>query len=98
MKDTSYNKRAKILKAIAHPARLKIIDILKKGEMCVCNIQEKIGYKMPTISRHLSVMENAGLIKGRRKGNWIYYRLLTPCVVETFLCIDKVIKTDKKCK
>lgn len=84
-------RRAVVLKAMAHIARLKIIEELSLGEKCPFELQKVIDLKLPTISRHLLQMKNAGIIKGRKSGNQIYYRLICPCIVEAFHCIDRVI-------
>ena len=90
----TYEARAQIMKALAHPSRLMIIDALAEGEKCVCELQEIVGSSMPTVSRHLTQMKNAGVVEGRRAGNQIYYRLLVPCVMRVFPCIDEVIRAD----
>ncbi len=89
-----YDFRAQVLKAMAHPARLQIIDALAEGEKCVCELQELIGSALPTVSRHLTRMKSAGIIAGRRDGNSIYYRLLMPCVLRIFGCIDEVVSAE----
>ena len=89
-----YDFRAQVLKAMAHPARLQIIDALAEGEKCVCELQELLGCALPTVSRHLTQMKNAGIVAGRRDGNSIYYRLLVPCVLRVFACIDEVLSAE----
>jgi DNA-binding transcriptional ArsR family regulator len=94
MDQAVYEARAEVMKALAHPSRLMIADALADGEMCVCELQEIVGSTMPTVSRHLSQMKNAGIIEGRREGNQIYYRLLVPCVLRLFGCIDAVLHSE----
>ncbi|MGC9320010.1 MAG: ArsR/SmtB family transcription factor [Armatimonadota bacterium] len=89
-----YEARAEVMKALAHPSRLIIVDALSAGEKCVCELQELVGSSMPTVSRHLSQMKNAGIIEGRRDGNQIYYSLLVPCVLRVFPCIDAVLRNE----
>lgn len=89
----TYEARAEVMKALAHPCRLTMLDALAEGEKCVCELQELVGSSMPTVSRHLSQMKNAGIIKGRRDGNQIYYKLLVPCVLSIFPCIDRVLQS-----
>ena len=93
-----YDFRAQVLKAMAHPARLQIIDALEDGEKCVCELQELIGCALPTVSRHLTQMKNAGIVAGRRDGNSIYYRLLVPCVMRVFACMDEVLSAEAERK
>ena len=87
----AYELRAEVLKAMAHPARLIIVDALSEGEKCVCELQELVGSAMPTVSQHLAKMKSAGIIAGRREDNRIYYRLLVPCITKIFPCIDEVL-------
>ncbi len=91
----AYELRAEVLKAMAHPTRLIIVDALDDGEKCVCELQELVGSAMPTVSRHLSQMKSAGIIAGRRDGNKMYYRLLVPCLTNVFPCIDEVLGTKR---
>ena len=76
--------QAKIFKALGHPSRLLMVDALRKGELCVCDLQELVGADMSTISRHLSVLREAGVVSSDRRGTSIYYRLAMPCV-DTFM-------------
>lgn len=71
-----------------------MLEALAEGEKCVCELQELVGSSMPTVSRHLSQMKNAGIVEGRRDGNQIYYRLLVPCVLNVFPCIDRVLQSE----
>ena len=91
----AYELRAEVLKAIAHPTRLIIVDALAGGDKCVCELQKLVGSAMPTVSRHLTQMKSAGIIAGRRDGNKIYYRLLVPCLTNVFPCIDEVLSTQR---
>ncbi len=84
------------MKALAHPSRLMMADALAEREMCVCELQQMVGSSMPTVSRHLAQMKNAGLIEGRRDGNQIYYRLLVPCIRRVFSCIDAVLLSERE--
>ena len=86
--------RSKILKAMAHPSRLFIIDELSKGERCVCELTGMIGADMSTISKHLSILKNAGLVQDEKCGTQVYYRLKMPCIVDFLNCVESVmIKT-----
>jgi ArsR family transcriptional regulator len=71
-------KKAEILKALGQPTRLRIIEYLRNGERCVCEIFPAIGGKQSNISRHLSVLKRAGIVSDRREGVSIYYRVLNP--------------------
>jgi len=93
-----YNLKAGVLKAIAHPARLAMVEALGKGELCVCELQALVGSDMSTVSKHLSVLRNAGVVTSRKKGLWMYYQLCCPCILDFLDCIDAVIRTDAELK
>lgn len=75
------------LGALAEPARLQMLSIIASsstGEVCACDFVEPIGKSQPTISHHLKVLNEAGLVTGDRRGRWIWYRL-TPGAVDSIL-------------
>lgn len=61
--------------ALADPTRLRVLNALRDGELCVCQITELAGLAPSTVSRHMSVLSDAGLVEGRKDGRWVYYRL-----------------------
>jgi len=65
----------KVSKALSDPNRIKMIKLLEQGERCVCEIQAVLGLAQPTISKHLKVLEEAGLVLSRKQGMWVLYRL-----------------------
>ncbi len=77
-------EQAKIFKALGHPSRLRMVDALRDGEKCVCDLQALIGDDMSTVSKHLSVLREAGIVFSDKRGTNIYYRLALGCL-ETFL-------------
>ena len=91
-----YEVRAKIIKAMAHPTRLFIVDQLAKNDLCVNELTQKIGDDMSTVSKHLSVLKSAGIIQGQKKGTSIYYSLKMPCILNFFGCVESVIKNTAK--
>ena len=91
-----FEKQAEIAKAIAHPLRIAIVDFLKNGEQCVCDIAEHIGSERSNVSRHLSVMVNAGVLEYRKEGLKVIYKLKTPCVLDFFSCVTAVLKQQAK--
>ena len=91
-----FQKQAQVAQAIAHPLRLEIIDFLKDGEQCVCDIAEQIGAERSNVSRHLSVMVNAGVLEYRKEGLKVIYRLKCPCILDFFSCITGVLKQQAK--
>jgi ArsR family transcriptional regulator len=87
-----FQRQAQIAQAIGHPLRLEIIDFLKDGERCVCDIAEHIGAERSNVSRHLSVMVAAGVLEHRKEGLKVIYRLKCPCILDFFSCMSGVLK------
>jgi ArsR family transcriptional regulator len=85
-------KQAEIAKAISHPLRIAIVNFLKDGEQCVCDIAEHIGAERSNVSRHLSVMVNAGLLGYRKEGLKVIYSLRCKCILDFFDCVGSVLK------
>lgn len=77
-------EQAKIFKALGHPSRLLMVEALRSGEKCVCELRELVGDDLSTISRHLSVLREAGVVTSQKRGTSIYYRLKLDCL-NTFL-------------
>ena len=91
-KQLLFQKQADIAKAITHPLRIAIMDFLKDGEQCVCDIAEYVGSERSNVSRHLSVMVNAGVLEHRKEGLRVIYKLKTPCILEFFACMTTCLK------
>jgi DNA-binding transcriptional ArsR family regulator len=91
-----FERQAEIAKAVAHPLRIAVIDFLKDGERCVCDIAENVGSERSNISRHLAVMVHAGVLTCRKDGLKVFYSLKTPCVAEWLSCITRVVKQQAK--
>jgi DNA-binding transcriptional ArsR family regulator len=87
-----YAAQAAVIKAMAHPTRLLILNSLKKKETCVCELRDLVGDDMSTVSKHLLVLRSAGLVAARREGNWLHYRLTCPCVLDFTKCIAGVAR------
>ena len=87
-----YEARARVIRAMAHPSRLLIIDELNKGERCVCELTELVGSDTSTVSKHLSVMKNAGIVSDEKRGTMVYYSLRVPCILNFFGCVESVLK------
>lgn len=88
--------RAKVLKALAHPTRLFIVEELEKEERCVCDLTDMIGADVSTVSKHLSVLKQAGIVIDDKRGNLVFYRLRVPCILNFFGCVESVIETQVK--
>ena len=86
-----YEARARIMKALAHPTRLFIVDELAKGERCVCELTEMIGADTSTVSKHLTVLRSAGIVQDQKRGLMVYYTLRVPCIVNLFGCVEGVL-------
>ena len=91
-----YEKQAEITKAIAHPLRIAIVDFLKDGEQCVCDIAEHVGSERSNVSRHLSVMVSAGVLEYRKEGLKVIYRLKCICILDFFSCVTGVLRQQAK--
>jgi len=87
-----YQFRARIAKALAHPSRLLMLDALAERETCVCELTELVGADQSTVSKHLAILRNVGVVDDDRRGNTVFYRLLTPCVLDFFACAAAVIR------
>ena len=89
-----YKAKAQVIKAMAHPSRLAMVEALADGELCVCELQRLVGSDMSTVSKHLSVLRNAGIVSDRKHGLQVYYHLCCPCILDFLGCIDAVIRAD----
>jgi len=87
-----YRMKANILKALAHPIRLAIVDLLKGGEQCVCDIAEHVGSERSNVSRHLSVLLKAGVLQSRKDGLKVRYSLRLPCVTDFLACATRALR------
>lgn len=93
---TIYDEKSSVLKALAHPTRLWIVDQLALGEKCVCEFVDAVGVDTSTVSKHLSVLKQAGIIRDEKRGKWVYYSLKVPCVLNFTGCIEAVIKMNNQ--
>lgn len=71
----NYEETALILKAISNPHRLKIVRILSCGQLCACHLLEHFQFSQPTLSHHMKVLEEAGVVLAEKKGKWQHYQL-----------------------
>jgi DNA-binding transcriptional ArsR family regulator len=88
-----YELQADVLKALAHPIRLAIIQFLSREEKCVCDIVDYVGTSQSNISKHLSIMKRAGILSDRKEGLSVYYRLNMPCALNFFQCVRDIMET-----
>ena len=83
--------RSDVFKALGHPTRLAIVDLLSQGERCVCEINPHIEADLSTVSRHLAVLREVGILSSDKRGNQVFYRLECPCITTFYGCIENVI-------
>ena len=91
-----YEAKAKVLKALAHPTRLWMAEQLEGGERCVCEFVDKVDADFSTISKHLSVLKNAGIVEDEKRGKQVYYTLKVPCVLNFMNCVEAVLENNAK--
>lgn len=86
--------RARIVKAMAHPSRLFIVEELSRGERCVCELRDLVGADMSTVSKHLAILRAAGIVEDTKRGAQVYYTLRCPCILNFFSCVESVLKAN----
>jgi ArsR family transcriptional regulator len=84
--------QAHIFKALAHPTRLLIVEQIANKEKCVCELTDIAGVDTSTVSKHLSVLKNAGIVTDEKRGNMVFYSLVMPCVLSFFSCLISSIE------
>ncbi|MFV0423143.1 ArsR/SmtB family transcription factor [Oleidesulfovibrio sp.] len=90
--DTILHEQAAIFKALGHPARLLMVRALTDGTLCVCELQELVGSDMSTVSKHLSLLKKAGIVRDERRGNNMYYSIELPCVSSFLRCTENAVR------
>ena len=93
-KSGNYGPLARVLKAVADPIRLAILDQVRNGEQSVWDIANGVGAERSNVSRHLAVLAAAGVLTSRKDGVKVFYRLRTPCILSLFTCVCNVIEAD----
>jgi DNA-binding transcriptional ArsR family regulator len=83
--------KAEVFKAMGHPLRLGVIEFLRDGEKCVCDIVDHMGTGISNVSKHLSVLKKAGILIDRRDGLKIMYSLIMPCTLEFARCVEGTV-------
>jgi ArsR family transcriptional regulator len=87
-----WEMKAEVMKALAHPLRVAVVEFLGGGEQCVCDIAEHVGAERSNVSHHLGLMVNAGVLESRKEGLRVLYRLRTRCVLEFLSCASRVLR------
>ncbi|MFW5802041.1 MAG: ArsR/SmtB family transcription factor [Spirochaeta sp.] len=89
--------RAAVLKALAHPTRIYIVDVIEReGRHCVCDLTDRVGADTSTISRHLSVLKNAGILQASKEGTTVYYDLACGCIADFMSGLEKVLRSKQE--
>ncbi len=91
-----YDAKAKVIKSLAHPTRLWMTQQLADSERCVCEFVDAIDVDFSTISKHLSVLKQAGIVEDDKRGKQVYYRLKVPCILKFMHCVEAVIESQAK--
>lgn len=95
-------KRIALFKVFSNEVRLKIFEFLLEGKMCVSGIVEKLDVTQPTVTQHLRILQQIGLIKSKKSGYWIHYFIDEKCLIEVKKELEKFLKTlqikNSKCK
>ncbi len=81
-----------VFKALGHPSRVFIVEKLEEAAHCVCELSELIGADMSTVSRHLSILKRAGIVKDRKEGTTIYYSLACHCLSDMLAGVEKILR------
>lgn len=82
-------EEAEVFKALGHPTRLWIVKQLADGqEHCVCEFVDAIGVQFATISQHLTILRQAGIVESDKRGQSVFYRLRCPCILDVVTCMQ----------
>ena len=87
---TDYKQQVLVAKALAHPSRMLVLDALQDREMCVSELTTLVGSDQSTVSKHISILKNAGLVDSRKSGLNVFYQLTCPCIQKFFDCLEQV--------
>jgi ArsR family transcriptional regulator len=95
--ENKYVKNADLFKSISDPNRLMIVDMLSCGTLCACKLLEKLQITQPTLSHHMKILCNCGLVKARREGKWMHYSLNTEQIHKTKQLFTELITDIDSC-
>lgn len=85
--------RANIMKALAHPVRVILVEALSKGDRCGCELQPLVDVDQSTLSRHLAQLKQAGIVTERKEGQKVFHHLECPCMLHAFECSLEVLRS-----
>lgn len=87
---TRYDAKARIIKAMAHPTRLFLVDELSRQSRCVCELTALVGADISTVSKHLAILKSVGIVEDEKRGLQVWYSLKMPCILNFFSCVEQV--------
>ena len=93
----SYDEKSLLFKALADSTRLEIVDMISCGELCACKILEKFNITQPTLSHHMKILCDCGLVNGRKEGKWTYYSLNEKAVLNFKNILTKITACEESC-
>jgi len=96
MKYDQAKVRTDILKALAHPVRMIVLDALKDRDLCVNDLLELVVVDQSTLSRHLAQLKKVGIVSERKEGVKVIHHLACPCILDAFGCAEEVMKSQAK--
>ncbi|MEW6697598.1 MAG: ArsR/SmtB family transcription factor [Bacillota bacterium] len=91
MKEKISQLKADIFKALAHPTRIRILDLLKNGELCVCDIFEELQVEQANTSQHLAVLKKQDILQSRKEGLRVIYSIKHPEIIDLLSITDKIL-------
>ena len=91
-----YEARARVAKALAHPSRLLMLDVLGERDMCVRELTQLVGVDQSTVSKHLAVLGQVGIVEARKQGVMTYFSLRVTCLEGFWGCIESVLRENLK--
>uniref|UniRef100_UPI00195C950E metalloregulator ArsR/SmtB family transcription factor n=1 Tax=Desulforadius tongensis TaxID=1216062 RepID=UPI00195C950E len=91
MSDKISQLKADIFKALSHPTRIRILELLKDGELCVCDIFEQLGVEQANTSQHLAVLKKQHILESRKEGLRVIYSIKYPEIIEVLKAVDKIL-------
>lgn len=83
---------SRVFRALSDETRVRMVALLSHGELCVCHIENALRIAQPSVSRHLGILKNAGIVDARRDGSWVYYRLIDQQIPELQTAIEGIGK------
>ncbi len=92
----THSRRAEILKALGHPSRIAILEILRRGEECVCRICPQLDGTQPNTSKHLAVLKKAGILGSRQEGTMTFYWVVDTRVYEILELADEMVRRESR--